>query len=111
MNYYEPMYNNGGNNSGGRGGNTSNNGGGRSYYHDMKMDEYPRDTREGQSPMYRRMYMEAKEQHHDSAKQMKELENYMHELTNDMMEMIADSTTEEKQMLRQKITALAAKIK
>jgi hypothetical protein len=34
----------------------------------------------------------------------------MHELTNDIMEMIEDSSTEEKQMLKSKISALASKI-
>ena len=96
--YYEPMYNNNGKT-------------GKAYYSDMRMGDHPRDMREGQSPMYRKMYMEAKEQHHDSAQQMKELENYMHELTNDVMELLNDATTEEKQLLRQKLTALAAKIK
>jgi hypothetical protein len=35
----------------------------------------------------------------------------MHELTNDIMEMIEDATPEEKQLLRQKITTLSTKIK
>jgi hypothetical protein len=42
---------------------------------------------------------------------MQELEDYVHELTNDIMEMIEDATPEEKQLLRQKITTLSTKIK
>jgi hypothetical protein len=70
-----------------------------------------RDAREGNSPHYRKMYMEGKQQHKDTQAQMKELEDYMHELTNDIMEMIEDATPEEKQLLRQKITTLTTKIK
>ena len=88
---------------------------GKEGHHPKKKWEYtpveePADAYAGQSHMYRKTYMEAREMH-DAAKQMKELENYAHELTNDIMEMIAEATTEEKQMLRQKITTLAAKIK
>ena len=70
-----------------------------------------RDEREGASPIYRKMYLEAKEMHHDKTKQMKDLENYAHELTNDIVEMIADATPEERQMLHQKICMLATKVK
>ena len=70
-----------------------------------------RDMREGTSPIHRKMYMESKELHHDKAKQMQELENYLHELSKDVTEMIRDATPEEKQMLQQKLSALATKIK
>ena len=105
--YYPPMYNDGAIydnnfNSGNSNGNNAR------EYTDMQM---ARDKREGNSPMRRRMYMEGKEKKYDSTKQMKELEEYMHELSNDIMEMIEDSTPEEKQILRQKITTLATKIK
>ena len=95
VNYYTPMYNDG------------------SMYMDHqtnKMNGHMRDVKEGNSPMYRRMYMEGKHQK-DPQKQMQELEDYMHELTNDIMEMIEDATPEEKQLLRQKITTLSTKIK
>ena len=49
--------------------------------------------------------------HHDKAKQMKELEQYMQELSGDMMEMINDATPEEKEILSQKLSTLAEKIK
>jgi hypothetical protein len=41
---------------------------------------------------------------------MKELENYMQELTTDMVEMVEGSTQEEKQYLSKRIAALANKI-
>ena len=45
------------------------------------------------------MYMESKELHQDKAKQLKDLETYMNELTNDMTEMIKGTSPEEKQLL------------
>lgn len=103
------MYNSGYN--GNSGGNNSRGGGSRGYSNIPMGEEYERDYREGSSPMYRRMYMESKEMGQDNVKNMQDLENYMHELSNDIMEMIGQATPEEKQMLRQKITALATKIK
>lgn len=107
-NYNDPMYN--------RGSSNGNMGNGRSYMHDtdygaMGMSQYERDAREGTSPMYRKMYMEAKEMKHDKAKQMKDLENYVQELSNDIVEMVAEASPEERQMLHQKICMLATKIK
>lgn len=132
------MYANGGNSSGGRGGNSGNSGGSsggsQSYYNgdeqmyyqgrdsqgrftsgrgrdrsDYTEPMYERDEREGRSPMSRRMYMEAKS-YKDKASQLRELEKYMQELTGDMVEMIQDASSEEKQYLEKKISALATKI-
>lgn len=92
---------NGGN---GEGGSSS------SYYSER---EYPyefRDHREGRSPHSRRMYMEAKETHQDKTSQMRELEKYMQELTQDMVEMIEGATAEERQFLSKKISVLANKV-
>lgn len=86
------------------GGMSGNNGGSRQY------SEMMRDEREGKSPRSRRMYMESKEQHHDKAAQMKELENYMQELTSDIVEMVEGSTQEEKQYLSKRVAALANKL-
>jgi hypothetical protein len=75
---------------------------------------YPRelrDYREGRSGNSRRMYMESKEMHEGKEKQMAELEKYMQELSGDIMEMINDATPEEKQILSQKMSTLAEKIK
>ena len=55
--------------------------------------------------------MEAKELHHDKAKQMQELDNYVQELTSDVLEMVHDASPEEKMALSQKMSALASKIK
>lgn len=80
----------------------------------MMRDSYPveiRDVREGRSPMSRKSYMETKEAHKGESAQMKELEKYLHELTEDLTEMIEDASPEEKQILQQKLTSLAAKIK
>lgn len=106
--YNDRMYNS---NNYGNSGNGSMNSSSTRNYHDMKMGHSPRDMREGSSPMYRRMYMESKEMNQDSSKTMHDLEKYMQELSGDVMEMIANATPEEKQMLRQKITTLATKIK
>ena len=54
--------------------------------------------------------MESKELHHDKSKQMQELDKYMKELTDDILEMINDATPEEKQMLSQKLRTLASKV-
>ena len=69
-----------------------------------------RDEREGRSYNSRRMYMEAKESKKDKATQLRELEKYMQELSQDVVDMISDASPEEKQYLEKKITALAAKI-
>lgn len=48
--------------------------------------------------------------HQDKNYQLKELENYMKELSSDITEMIADASPEEKQLLKQKMTTLMSKI-
>ena len=64
----------------------------------------------GLSPMKRKSYIESKERHMDQALQIRELEEYVQELTSDLMEMIQDATPEEKQLLQRKIATLATKI-
>lgn len=91
---------------------TNGGNGSRSMYTER---EYPyplefRDRREGRSPMSRKMYMEAKEMHHGKEVQMRELENYMQELTSDIAEMIKGASPEEKQLLQKKISTLATKV-
>lgn len=81
-----------------------NQGGNRNY------QEMIRDPREGRSGERRKMYMEGKGVK-DKTHQMKELETYMQELSQDLTEMIQDASPEEKQMLQQKISTLATKIK
>lgn len=132
MMYYPVMYYNGGDmSSGSMGNNVRGNGRGYSdgryyypepyYYGDAYSrgmrdygNVYPRelrDYREGRSGNSRRMYMESKEMHEGKEKQMMELEKYMKELSGDMMEMINDATPEEKEILSQKLSTLAEKIK
>lgn len=69
-----------------------------------------RDNREGRSGMSRRGYMEAKEMGKDKGEKMKELENYMKELSTDVTEMIGDASPEEKSMLKSKMQTLLQKI-
>lgn len=76
------------------------------------MPEYmmPRDPREGRARDSRRMYMESKEIHRDSATQMRELEKYLKDLSQDITEIVSDATQEEKRILQEKIETLAQKI-
>ena len=99
------------------GGSSSNGGsmGSRNYHEEMI--KYPegtsrmyRDPYEGRSGERRKMYMEGKGMK-DKTQAMKELEGYMQELSTDITEMIQDASPEEKQMLQQKISMLATKIK
>ena len=83
----------------------------KKYYTERPYSMELRDRREGRSPMSRKMYMESKELHKDKTTQLKDLENYMQELSMDIAEMIDDASPEEKQLLQSKITALASKIK
>lgn len=68
------------------------------------------DWREGRSPKSRKMYMEAKQMHHGKTSSLHELEKYMKELTDDIIEMIEDATPEEKELLSNKLSGLAARI-
>lgn len=112
------------------GGNNARGGGSRGYHEGMMsmynddsmysmyergenrnyMEGMMRDPKEGRSGERRRMYMEGKGMK-DKSHQMKELESYMQELSTDLTEMIQDASPEEKQMLQQKISTLATKIK
>ena len=69
-----------------------------------------RDNREGRSPMKRKAYIESKEMHQDKTMQMKGLEDYMSELSQDITEMIQMASPEEKAVLQKKLVALSSKI-
>ena len=74
-----------------------------------------RDSREGRSGQSRKGYMESKEIHKgnsadDKQRKMKELENYMKDLSEDVTEMITDMSPEEKSMLKSKMQVLIQKI-
>lgn len=115
---YARMYNDGGRmyadgNSSSNNSNSSSSSNGRRNYHDnqipYEMMMMP-DEREGRSPKQRRMYMESKEMHHDKAKKLKELEKYVKDLSEDLIEMIEDASPEEKQYLGNRIASLGTKI-
>lgn len=90
--------------------NGNGNGGSTREHREMEMPIDWRDEREGRSPMSRKMYMESKEMHKDKATKLKDLEHYMQELGEDVVEMIKDASPEEKQLLEKKISALATKV-
>lgn len=68
------------------------------------------DEREGRSPMSRKMYMESKMTHQDQATKLRELEKYMRELSEDVVDMISDASPEEKMTLQTKLNELISKI-
>lgn len=103
--YYDG--NGGGRNSGGRSEQYYGGNNGQGYYTER---EYPIEMKEGRSPNSRRMYMEAKEQHHPKEAKMRELERYAQELTQDISEMIEDASPEERQTLARKLGTLVSKI-
>ena len=78
---------------------------GRMYYTEPSSSTHM----EGRSGMSRRTYMESKEMHKDKGEKMKNLEEYMKELSADVTEMIHDASPEEKSMLKQKMQALMQK--
>lgn len=95
----------GGSSSGGMSsGSMGSQGGSRGY------SDGGRDSREGRSGQSRRGYMEAKEQGKDKQTKMRELEEYMKELSTDVTEMIGDASPEEKAMLKNKMQVLMQKI-
>ena len=77
---------------------------------DHHQNDDSRSEREGKSSLSRKMYLEAKHMNKDKATQLRELEKYMQELSQDIVDMIADASPEEKQYLEKKITALASKV-
>lgn len=79
-------------------------------YTEKEMPYSFQDGREGRSHRSRRMYMEAKETRQEKSIQMKELEKYTQELTQDILEMIEDASPEEKSYLSKKIAALSTKV-
>ena len=102
--------NSGSSGSSGNSSGSSNGGSSSRQYQEIEFPMNLRDEREGRSPASRRMYMESKELHKDKATKIKDLEHYMHELSDDIVEMIKDASPEEKQLLEKKISALASKI-
>ena len=52
----------------------------------------------------------SREMNKDRSVQLRELERYTQDLSQDVMEMISEASPEEKQYLEKKVTAMAAKI-
>ena len=69
-----------------------------------------RDPREGRSYISRRTYLESKEKGKDKLGNIQDLEHYMHELSEDITEMIEQASIEEKQLMQKKLMMLAQKI-
>ena len=69
------------------------------------------DGREGRSPTQRRIYIESKEGQHDKAIVMQKLELYAQDLVTDVLEMLQDSSPEEKSLMHKKLMALSEKVK
>lgn len=88
----------------------STSGDSRSYYEEQYPISLGRDSREGKSGMRRMMYMESKETHQDTIKKVQDLENYMKELSSDIVEMLADASPEEKAIVQKKMNTLVSKI-
>lgn len=65
-------------------------------YAEDSMINDDRDMREGRSHLSRKMYMEARDMKKDKATQLRELEKYMQELSQDIVEMISEASPEEK---------------
>lgn len=79
-------------------------GGSRGY------SESGRDRREGRSGQSRRGYMEAKEKGADKQQKMKELEDYMKSMAEDLTEAIEGATPEERAMAKNKLSVLVQKM-
>lgn len=85
---------------------------GRMYYNGGGSRSEPSYTNqnEGRSGQRRRTYMESKKMNSDKNMHIRELEEYAHELTNDILEMVQDASPEEKQTLKKKILELSNKM-
>ena len=100
---------------------------GRMYYTSMKYDlnrmkdvadvrtYEPRDYREGRSGISRKTYMQTRAVHgsntaDDKQAKMKDLEKYISDMTEDVTEMMADASNEEKAMLKSKLQLLWQKM-
>ena len=76
----------------------------------MMRDDKWREEHMPSSGMSRRMYMEGKHKNQSDVQSMKDLETYVKDLSDEMVEMIKESTPEEKQVLSSKLQTLASKV-
>ena len=65
----------------------------------------------GKSPLKRKEYLIAKEEHEEKDKLLHELDEYLHELSSDLIEIFDKAMPEEKIMLKTKITDMLEKMK
>ena len=69
------------------------------------------DEREGKSPLKRKEYLIAKEEHKEKDMLLHELDEYLHELSLDLTEMLDGALTAEKALAQQRISAIIATMK
>jgi hypothetical protein len=81
------------------------------YYHSIRkaMDDSYYIEKEG-TPHHMTSYIEAKEKHMDKALTMNALEHDLHEISEEIMDMIALASAEEKQYMSKKISGIMTKI-
>lgn len=104
------MYYDGGGMNSRSGGSSSSSGNNARGGEPTYMNQYERDPREGKAPERRRMYMESKQMNSDKTMHMRELEEYAHDLTDDILDMLKDASPEEKQTLKKKMIELTGKM-
>lgn len=75
-------------------------------YENMK----PFEIRDEKSSQYRKMYMDSKELHKPAEEQIHDLREYLKELSEDITEMVAKATKEEKVMLQNKLIELSKRV-
>lgn len=79
-------------------------------YENMKPFEMTHNTRDEKSSQYRKMYMDSKELHKPAEEQIHDLREYLKELSEDITEMVAKATKEEKVMLQNKLIELSKRV-
>ena len=77
-------------------------------YKTEKSDHLHGEDGRQESRSYR--YIEAREMKKDKATQLRELEKYIQEMSQEIIDMISDASVEEKAYLEKKLTALGVKI-
>lgn len=67
----------------------------KSPYSDIKYYSWP-EAEESRTSASRKMYMKSKMSHKDKTERLKDLETYIHDLSDEVVDMIKDSSPEEK---------------
>ena len=108
--YYSGSSPQGGMSSGMSGGQSSGGSMGGSRGYSESGSQSGRDSREGRSGQSRRSYMESKEMGKDKQEKMKNLEEYMKSMAEDLTEAIEGATPEERTMAKNKLSLLVQKM-